>query len=53
MECQVTAIDGKIIDLPVQNYSVPLCCHSDSPSCLEIVRAARQAADEFNEKHGY
>lgn len=50
-EQSVTAVDGTVVQLPLKNYPVSLCCHSDSPGCLDIVRTARKVADEFNKKH--
>ncbi|TKA64775.1 Lactam utilization protein lamB [Friedmanniomyces simplex] len=49
----VTAITGETIDLPIGNHEVSLCCHSDSPGAVEIVRAARGMVDEFNREQGY
>ena len=51
-DCKVTAVDGTIVDLPIQGKEVSLCCHSDSPGCIEIVNTARQIIDEFNSKNG-
>ena len=41
------------VDLPVGDHDVSLCCHSDSPGCIEIVTTARQIVDEFNKKKGF
>lgn len=49
----VTATDGSTVHLPVKEYPLSLCCHSDSPGCVEIVRTARQLCDEFNKEYGY
>ncbi|KAI4203695.1 MAG: hypothetical protein LQ350_001696 [Teloschistes chrysophthalmus] len=49
----VTATDGSTVHLPVKEYPLSLCCHSDSPGCVEIVKTARQVCDEFNQEHGY
>ena len=49
----VTAVTGEEVQLPVGDYDVSLCCHSDSPSAVTIVTAARQMIDEFNKKYGY
>lgn len=43
-----TAVTGEVIDMPVKDYPVSICCHSDSPGCIEIVKATREIADEFN-----
>ncbi|KAF2635226.1 LamB/YcsF [Massarina eburnea CBS 473.64] len=47
----VTAVTGEETRLPIGDYHVSLCCHSDSPGALEIVTAARQIVDEFNGKY--
>jgi len=47
----VTAVTGEELKLPVKEYQVSLCCHSDSPGAVEIVKAAREIVDEFNEKY--
>jgi lactam utilization protein B len=35
----------------VGDYEVSLCCHSDSPGAVDIVKAAREIVDEFNGHH--
>ncbi|UNI18726.1 hypothetical protein JDV02_004981 [Purpureocillium takamizusanense] len=47
---QVTAVDtGEVVALPsVKDYPVSVCCHSDSPGCLDIIRTARGVVDEVN-----
>lgn len=47
----VTAATGEEVDLPVGDYDVSLCCHSDSPGAVNIVTTARRLVDEFNKKH--
>ena len=47
----VTAVSGEELQLPLGHYEVSLCCHSDSPSAVEIVKAAREIVDEFNNKY--
>ncbi|KAL8709574.1 MAG: hypothetical protein Q9220_005666 [cf. Caloplaca sp. 1 TL-2023] len=49
----VTATDGSTVQLPVKDYPLSLCCHSDSPGCVEIVQTARAVADKFNKDHGF
>lgn len=49
----VTAVTGEEVQLPIGDYEVSLCCHSDSPGAVTIVTAARQMIDEFNKKQGY
>ena len=34
----VTATDGSTVQLPVKDYPISVCCHSDSPGCLESSR---------------
>ena len=47
----VIAVTGEEIELPIAEHEVSLCCHSDSPSALEIVTAARRMVDDFNKKY--
>lgn len=47
----VTAVSGEELELPIGDYHVSLCCHSDSPGAIDIVTAARQIVDEFNKQH--
>lgn len=47
----VTSVSGKQIKLPLGDNDISLCCHSDSPGAVEIVKAARVIVDEFNSKH--
>lgn len=49
----VTAVDGSNVDLPLKHYPVSVCCHSDSPGCLEIVATTRRICDKFNRDEGY
>lgn len=44
----VTTVTGEELRLPVGEYEVSLCCHSDSPGAVEIVKAARDIVDQFN-----
>lgn len=48
----VTAVTGEVLDLPVKNYPVSVCCHSDSPGCVDIVKATKEVAEEFNKARG-
>lgn len=32
----VTAVDGTVVQLGLKNYPLSMCCHSDSPGCLDI-----------------
>lgn len=52
-EGRVTAVDGTVVELPLGTHPVSLCCHSDSPGCVEIVKKARDVVDAFNKKHGF
>ncbi|KAJ4367203.1 hypothetical protein N0V83_007733 [Neocucurbitaria cava] len=47
----VIAATGEVLQLPIGDYEVSLCCHSDSPGAVEIVKAAREIVDEFNSKN--
>ncbi|KAI9818926.1 MAG: hypothetical protein M1827_007747 [Pycnora praestabilis] len=49
----VTATDRSVVESKVEGYPVSICCHSDSPGCLEIVRAVREVVDQFNKEHEY
>lgn len=44
----VTAVSGERINLPLGQHEVSLCCHSDSPGCVDIVKTARVIVDDFN-----
>ena len=46
----VTATNGSVVQLPVKDYPISVCCHSDSPGCLEIIKTTKEVIDEFNEK---
>lgn len=47
----VTAVDGKVVELPIGNHPISLCCHSDVPGCVEVVKEARAVVDAFNKKY--
>jgi hypothetical protein len=47
----VTAVTGEVVQLPIGDHQVSLCCHSDSPGAIEIVTAARLIIDQFNKEH--
>jgi lactam utilization protein B len=47
----VTTVTGEELHLPLGDYEVSLCCHSDSPGAVEIVKAAREIVNEFNKTH--
>jgi lactam utilization protein B len=47
----VIAVTGESVALPIGDHEVSLCCHSDSPGAVEIVKAARDIIDEFNQKN--
>lgn len=51
-ESKVVAITGEEVDLPVADYPITICCHSDSPGCIEIVTATREVVDKFNKERG-
>lgn len=48
----VTATDGSVVKLPLKDYPISICCHSDSPGCMEIIRTTKEVIDEFNQKNG-
>ena len=47
----VTATDGTTVHLPVKDYPISLCCHSDSPGALQIVKTAKAVIDRFNKDY--
>lgn len=47
----VTAVDGQVVKLPLKDYPVSVCCHSDSPGCMTIIKTVKACIDEFNQKH--
>lgn len=51
-ESKAIAVTGEEVELPVKDYPVTICCHSDSPGCIEIVTATREVVDEFNKSRG-
>ncbi|KAG8627321.1 hypothetical protein KVT40_004804 [Elsinoe batatas] len=44
----VTSVTGEEVELPIGDHEVSLCCHSDSPGAIHIVKAAREIVDDFN-----
>lgn len=52
-ESAVTAVTGEVVALPTGEYPISVCCHSDSPGCVEIVTAVRQVVDEYNRANGF
>lgn len=50
-ESKVTAVTGEVLDLPVKSYPVTICCHSDTPGCMEVIKATRAIVDEVNRSH--
>ncbi|CAM1510803.1 Fc.00g083160.m01.CDS01 [Cosmosporella sp. VM-42] len=52
-ESKVTAVTGEVVDLPVKDYPITICCHSDSPGCVEIIKTAKKVVDEFNKLKGF
>ncbi|KAI9844287.1 MAG: hypothetical protein M1837_005697 [Sclerophora amabilis] len=47
----VETVDGATYHIPLKDYEVSICCHSDSPGCVEIVKATRAVVDQFNKKY--
>lgn len=52
-DSSVTAVTGEKVVLPVKSYPISLCCHSDSPGAVEIVKATREVVDKFNKANGF
>ena len=50
-EQSATAMDGSVVQLPVKDYPISICCHSDSPGCLDIIKTTREVIDAFNREH--
>ena len=48
----VTAVTGEQVQLPVKEYPISICCHSDSPGCMGIIKTTKQIIDDFNTEHG-
>jgi lactam utilization protein B len=48
----VTATDGSTMQLLVKDYPISVCCHSDSPGCVEIIKTTNEVVDKFNKEHG-
>ena len=44
----VIATDGSTIELPVKHYPISVCCHSDSPGCVGIIKTTKEVIDKFN-----
>ncbi|KAJ5168792.1 uncharacterized protein N7482_004386, partial [Penicillium canariense] len=49
--CTASAIDGSTCELPVKDHPISICCHSDVPGCLELVKETRAAVDKFNKAY--
>lgn len=47
----VTAVTGEAITLPVQDHPITICCHSDTPGCLQVIKATRRIVDEVNARN--
>lgn len=52
-ESSVTSVDGKVVPFNLKDYPITICCHSDSPGCVDIVKATRAVVDQFNANMGY
>lgn len=52
-ESTVTAVTGEVVALPTGEYPISVCCHSDSPGCVEIVKATREVVDAYNRENGF
>lgn len=51
-ESRVVAITGEEVEMPVKDYPITICCHSDSPGCIDIVSATREVVDAYNRASG-
>lgn len=49
----VTSVDGKVVEFDLKSHPITICCHSDSPASVDIVKATRAVVDAFNAKMGY
>lgn len=49
----VTSVDGKVVEFDLKSHPITICCHSDSPASVDIVKATREVVDAFNAKMGY
>ena len=47
----VTAVDGSTVKLDFKEYPLSICCHSDSPGCVEIIKTTRAVVDRFNKEN--
>lgn len=52
-DCSVTSVDGKKVEFDLKDNPVTICCHSDCPDSVSIVKTTRGVIDEFNAKMGY
>lgn len=48
----VVAVDGQRVQLPVKDYPISVCCHSDSPGCMGIIKTTKEVIDKFNADNG-
>ncbi|KAK7918371.1 lactam utilization protein lamB [Apiospora marii] len=48
-----SSVSGKVVPLPTKDYAISVCCHSDSPGCVDIVTATREVVDEYNKANGF
>ena len=46
----VTAVDGTVVQLPLKDYLISICCHSDSPGCEDIIGVTRDVVNKFNQQ---
>lgn len=46
-EHSVTSVEGMTVELPVKDYHVSVCCHSDSPGCLNIIKATKEVIEGY------
>jgi lactam utilization protein B len=44
----VVAVDGQTVELPVKGYPITVCCHSDSPGCVGIIKTTREVVHKYS-----
>lgn len=50
-DSRIEAIGGGHWDFPWEDKEITLCAHSDTPGCVEVVKAMRAVVDDFNAKY--
>lgn len=52
-DSSVKSVEGKVVPFDLKDNPVTICCHSDSPDCVGIVKVTREVVDQFNTTRGY